>query len=400
MGRLIRGCRHRGVQVFLIITLYFLFAPFLPAGIHQGFYTLSLFLKDLLVWLLPLTVSFFLAQAVLSFEKKAPLFIITLLLFEGLSNLASVWYAFAGGHLAVNHLPTVTLPSLHDHFHALWRIPFSKPSWWSADKGTIAGLCLGCIAAFSKKETFKHLIGRGKETMQWILTNVFSRLIPLFVLGFVARMYQTKLLQDMVGRYSLLLVWLVIFLAVYIVFLFFMGSGRLFLKAVKNLLGAGGLAFSSGCSLSTMPWTIEGTAKNLQDPQFAKAVIPATTNIQQIGDCIANAFLCFLIYHHFYGHSPDMMMWIQFSAVFVLARFATAAILGGAIFLMLPIYETYLSFNAEMIAIILAFNVLLDPLITSCNVIANGALCRVFERIWLLLQKPQGQQAKINSEIL
>lgn len=77
---------------------------------------------------------------------------------------------------------------------------------------------------------------------------------------------------------------------------------------------------------------------------------------------------------------------MSFSLIFVLARFATAAILGGAIFIMLPIYEAYLGFNAEMIAIILAFNVVLDPLVTSCNVIANGALCRIFEKVWIALQ--------------
>jgi len=131
-----------------------------------------------------------------------------------------------------------------------------------------------------------------------------------------------------------------------------------------------------------MPWTIEGSLKNLKSPDLAKAVIPATTNIQQIGDCLTNTFLCFLLYTHFFGHTPEFSTWFVFSGVFVLARFATAAVLGGAIFIMLPIYESYLSFTAEMTAIILAFNVILDPLVTSANVIANGALCRVFERVW------------------
>lgn len=202
-------------------------------------------------------------------------------------------------------------------------------------------------------------------------------------------MHQTNMLQNLFSQYMELLAWLIVILAIYIFALFFIGNGgsiRGALLSLKNLLPAGALAFTSGCSLSTMPWTIQGTAKNLQTPDLAKAVIPATTNIQQIGDCIINTFLCYLLYNQFFGHYPDSATWLQFSLVFVLARFATAAIIGGAIFIMLPIYETYLSFNAEMIAIILAFNVILDPLVTSCNVIANGALCRLFERVWLRLQ--------------
>lgn len=201
-------------------------------------------------------------------------------------------------------------------------------------------------------------------------------------------MYHTQLLTQVMSQYGDFLLWLTGFLLVYIIWLFLLGSGFSFRECarhIKHLLPAAGMAFSSGCSLSTMPWTIEGSSKNLKHPELAKAVIPATTNIQQIGDCIANAFLCFLIYRHFNGYPPPLFVWFSFSIVFVLARFATAAILGGAIFLMLPIYETYLGFTSEMIAIILAFNVLLDPLITCSNVVANGALCRLFERSWLFL---------------
>lgn len=379
------GVKQRGIQVLLLLTLYLLIASFLPLLVHQGLYTCSVFIKDLLMWMLPLTVGLFIAHTICSFDKRAPIFILTLLLFEALSNLSSVWFAFAGGHMAADLLPPIKLPSIQSEFAALWRLPLTKPGWWSSDKGTIVGLFFGCLGAMSRNLFLKQTIEKGKEMAQWALTRIFSRLIPLFVLGFVARMYQSQLLHHVFAHYAALLGWLILLVSGYILLLFLLGRGWSFpgaMKDLKNLLPAGGIAFTSGCSLSTMPWTIEGAGKNLQNPQFAQAIIPATTNIQQIGDCIANTFLCFLIYRHFYGHNPELMTWVSFSIVFVLARFATAAVLGGAIFLMLPIYEAYLSFNSEMIAIILAFNIILDPLITCSNVVANGALCRIFEKVW------------------
>jgi Na+/H+-dicarboxylate symporter len=210
-------------------------------------------------------------------------------------------------------------------------------------------------------------------------------------------MYKTELLNQMLAGYADLFVWLPLFLILYISWLFLVGSGfsrQTCLKSMQNLLPAAGVAFSSGCSLSTMPWTIEGTSKNLDNPDLAKAVIPATTNIQQTGDCIAQAFLCFLLYLHFHGVPPTVAVWLPFSVVFVLARFATAAVLGGAIFIMLPIYEHYLGFTPEMIAIVLALNAILDPLITCSNVVANGALCRIFERVWGYAQKSVTNTAK------
>jgi hypothetical protein len=382
--------KQRSIQVILAIVIYLSVASFLPMEIHQGLYGLSLFIKDLLLWLLPITVSLFIAHAISSFEKQAPLFVISLFIFEAVSNSMSVWYSFGCGHLAAGHLKPFLPYQFADAFDPLWRIPFSKPVWWAADKGTFFGIIVGLIAAF-KFPQLRFFITKGKEGAEKVLTRVFSRLIPLFILGFVARMYKTQLLEQMFTQYADFLLWLFLCLVIYIAILFLVGSGfslERFLRSVKNLLPAAGVAFSSGCSLSTMPWTIEGTAKNLDDPDLAKAIIPATTNIQQIGDCIANTFLCFLIYLHFHGEVPLLSTWIPFTIVFVLARFATAAVLGGAIFVMLPIYESYLGFTPEMIAIILAFNVILDPLITCSNVVANGALCRIFERSWLrILQR-------------
>lgn len=384
-----RFLQHRSIQTFLAIVIYLLLAPVISKETSQMFYSISLFIKDILLWTLPITICCFIAHTVSSFEKRAPLFILTLFVFEALSNGLSVWYAYVCGYLAEHAIPPASVASVSvvDSFSPLWRLPLVKPSWWSADKGTFVGLFLGIIAAFTSSP-LKRVISKGKEYAEYVLTRIFSRLIPIFIVGFIAKMHRTSILN---GAYVNIFFLLIFFLVVYIAFLFILGSG-FSLKSIKNLLPAGGIAFSSGCSLSTMPWTIEGATKNLKNKELAKAIIPATTNIQQIGDCIANAFLCFLIYRHFNGFAPPLTVWLAFSSIFVLARFATAAVIGGAIFVMLPIYEGYLGFNAEMIALILAFNVILDPIITSANVMANGALCRVFEKVWSFVLKEEKAQ--------
>ncbi len=375
--------------MFFTIGIYFLLSPYLPLSVHQGFYTFSLLIKDLLLWTLPISIFFFIGSAIASFEKKAPLFILSLFLFEAISNGASVWYVYGWGHIATGYAEPVKIHLFNNSFSPLWRLGFTKPAWWSADKGTILAIILGLIAAFAFP-WLKSFLEKGKQIAETVLTRFFAKLIPLFVLGFIARMVQTNLIHQVAGQYAELLLWLIVSVGTYILFLFFLGSGPgspRFFQRIKNLLPATGIAFSSGCSLSTMPWTIEGTSKNLQNPDLAKAIIPATTNIQQIGDCIVNCFFCFIIYSQFNGFPPDLSTWISFSIVFVLARFATAAVIGGAIFIMLPVYESYLGFNPEMIATILALNVILDPLVTCANVIANGALCRVFEKVLMYFDK-------------
>src|SRR5690606_3504432 len=119
-------------------------------------------------------------------------------------------------------------------------------------------------------------------------------------------------------------------------------------RQIKNIWPVGVIAFTSSSSAATMPFTIVAVEKNIQDPLFAGLIIPATTNIQQIGDCIANVFFGLLILKQFGFSFPEFNVWLPFMAVYVLARFTTAGMIGGAIFILMPIYEKYLGFTPEM----------------------------------------------------
>jgi Na+/H+-dicarboxylate symporter len=337
---------------------------------------------------MPITVSVFIARTIDSFERKAPLFILIIIVFETCSNFLSVSYAYGVGTIVSSQLSELKAVTMNDNFSALWKIPFTKPTWWGADKGSMAGVVVGCLSAYKRVWYLKSALYGARLIMEIILTKGFTRLIPIFVLGFVAQIYSTGLLNQMVSYYSILMLYLLMALVLYIFFIFAIGNSFNLagvFNNIKNLLPAGLISFTSGCSLSTMPWTIQGASKNLKDPNLAKAIIPATTNIQQIGDCITNSFLCFLIYKNFFGYNPDILTWFTFTIVFVAVRFTTVAMIGGGIFLMLPIYQHYLKFTDEMLAIILAFNVILDPIITSSNVMANGGLSKIFENVWRLV---------------
>jgi len=365
-------------------------APSLSLPMHQFFYTISLWIKDVLLWIMPAVVCLFIATTISNFKTRAPLFILIIITFEVFSNFSSVSFAYLTASLVSLISPDISPHEIKDTLTILWQFPFKRPDWWSAEKGSIIGVALGLAASYLNLKKMGDIIKFGKLRVEWFMTHVFARLIPIFILGFVAKIYATHMISYIIAHYLMLSVYLFIGLVTYLGILFLIGSRGILAKtliSIKNLLPATGIALTSCCSLTAIPWTIRGTEKNLARPELAQAIIPATTNIQQIGDCFANTFLCFLIYRAFYHVNPDIVIWLKFSLVFVLARFATAATMGGAIFLMIPIYEYYLGFNAEMIGLILAFNILLDPIITAGNVMGNGALCRLFEIIWVKFHK-------------
>lgn len=388
---------NRTIQIIIVISLYAIFVDYIPIHTQQQLYTFSLLIKDILMILMPLTICIFIASTVSMFRTNAILFVTAIVIFELCSNLLSVWYAIGMGSMVSDFGYNFHTLDQTNTFDALWRFPITKPSWWSADRGALYGVVIGCIIGHLNNVFLTSKLEFCCFIMEWLLTKVFSSLIPLFVLGFAVQMYQKHLLSNILIHYSSLCILLLFFLVLYLTLIFIIGAlpqkskNSSFIHRVsshiKNIMPAGIIAFTSGCSLSTMPWTIEGATKNLDDKSLARAIIPATTNIQQIGDNIVNIFLCFMIYRYFYGQNPTIQMLVAFSLIYVLNRFATAAVMGGAIFVMLPIYEEYLYFNEEMIAMILAFNIILDPIVTSSNVIANGGLCRIFEVFWTKLNR-------------
>lgn len=388
---------NRTIQIIIVISIYIILADRIPIYTQQQLYTFSLLVKDILMILMPLTIFIFIASTVSIFRTNAILFVTTIATFELLSNFISVWYAIGVGNIASDLGYNFHALEQTNTLQALWRLPITKPHWWSADRGALYGVIMGCIIAHLHNNSISNKLESCRFAMEWLLTKVFSSLIPLFVLGFAVQMYQKNLLSNILIHYSNICLMLLFFLILYLILIFVIGAlpkksqnSSLFTRTlthIKNILPAGIIAFTSGCSLSTMPWTIDGATKNLDDKSLARAIIPATTNIQQIGDNIVNIFLCFMIYRYFYGKNPTTEMLVSFSLIYVLSRFATAAVIGGAIFIMLPIYEQYLHFNEEMIAMILAFNIILDPIVTSANVIANGGLCRIFEIVWTKLHR-------------
>ena len=178
-----QSLKHRGIQVLFLLASYLLLAEYLPPDAHRALYTVSCLIKDVLVWILPVTVCFFIAHTISSFQQKALLFVAVIVIFEAFSNFCSVWYSYACGYIATGALPPLQIPPSGADFQPLWHLPFVRPSWWSSDKGSVAGLVLGITSLFVRKSFIPTLIERGKNSAQYLLTRFFSPLIPIFVIG-------------------------------------------------------------------------------------------------------------------------------------------------------------------------------------------------------------------------
>lgn len=372
-----------------LLAIFFIIAAMwgreIPLTVAQGFYTFSILLKDSLMLFLPIAIMIYIATALKDFQKNAALVILLIVAFEAISNTSAVFYAYFAVKMGSFDFPLLT-PGTTKDLETFFSISFLKPSFWSPDKGVIAGAILGILLSFRKVPHISLYLEKGLFAVNFGLKNIFSRFVPFFAFGFLLNLARSGLLNDIVSHYAYVFGVLSFALMFYLSFLFLLGSGfnvKIAWRSFLNALPSGVIAFTSMSSAATMPYTIQAAEKNLKSPSLARMIIPATTNIQQVGDCLINAFMCLIILLSFGKPIPGIYEWSLFTFAFVIARYATTAVAGGAIFVMLPIYEMYLGFNPQEISLILALNVILDPFVTSANVMGNGALAILLEKLIL-----------------
>ncbi len=379
------------LRVLLIVIFVLLVGDKVPLPVQTALYTVSILIKDLLLFVLPLAVFIYITTTLTAFRSQAFLFLIVLLCFEFFSNGLSIWYAYFCGASFASAIPALTVSNVSlEQLTPYFTIGPFRPHFWVADKGLFAGLLLGFFNAFGYLGTFEKYVRYTKKGVDFLFSQVFSKTMVFFMLGFLLNLKYSRTLDILFYQYGKMCLLIIVSVFTYLLLLYGIASHfniRIWKEYLNNMAPAGAIAFSSMSSAATMPFTIQSTAKNLKNPSFASVLIPATTNVQQIGDCIANALLCIIILRSFGSGLPTIMAWIPFSLVFTIMRFTTSAVLGGAIFIMIPIYQKYLGFNDEMCTIMLAMNVILDPFITSANVLANGALCIIFEKCWHAILK-------------
>lgn len=356
-----------------LVILAGLFQSWIPPQAIAILYAISLTLKSLIVFLLPFIIFGLLFKTAQQLSKKASYLVLGLFALIMLSNYLSTFISYTVGSLIYHFDFAMQLPSSDAELQPAWLLAFPKiiPNDVAMFLGLLLGLGMGRFLPKQAEEITK-VCDKGVN----ILLKVILAMIPVFILGFALKMIHDQILLTILKNFTL--IFLVIGVAVYsyVAFLYLVASGfngKVFLKSIKNMIPAAITGFGSMSSAAAMPLTLIGTEKNSKNPSLARSIIPATVNIHLIGDCFAIPIFAFAVMKNFGMAEPTLIAYLIFAAYFVLAKFSVAAVPGGGILVMLPILESQLGFNAEMLSLITALYILFDPVITAANILGNGA---------------------------
>lgn len=371
----------KNMPFLLAIAIIALIFIDFPVEIIQILYSISVSIKSIIVALLPIIILFLLFKAIVTLSNNAGKIIGLVIVTVCCSNFISTFLSHYIGSLVYKLDFSLITPNESETLVPLWQLHI--PTLITNNMA----MCFGIISAMITSRLLpKHAtaIATRIESYTQKLLNLLTYMMPLFIIGFIAKLEYDKVVTLIIKDYAMIFFIVGCAQLLYIVILYLVLDNfrlKIFIRSFVNMLPAAISGFSTMSSAASLPLTITGTENNTKNKDIARSVIPMTVNIHLIGDCIAIPIFAYAILKSFGMVEPSLYNYFIFVVHFVIMKFSVAAIPGGGIIVMLPILEHYLCFNAEMMSLITALYILFDPVITCSNVLGNGAFAKFIDRL-------------------
>jgi Na+/H+-dicarboxylate symporter len=372
-------------QLLLAVIIAIVSAQFLPLNGIRFFFSVSCFIKEILMAFLPAIILSYIAASIVSLEKGAPLLVFLIMSFVVLSNALSVLVSYFVG---LQFLPLMTLSNsshlsnLTDQVTPLFNVVL--PKILNPDKAMLSGILLGFTFRFLKNNRLQTGIFMLRNGVNIALKKTFIPVLPLYVFGFVLKMKYEGTLSILAENFGQVLLLSIIFSVAYIVFLYWVAANFSFKKAIsflKTMLPAGITGFSTMSSVAAMPVTLGAVEKNTHSPRLTQLVVPTTVNIHLMGDSLGIPLLGMAVLMLFGQDLPTFENYLWFVMYYCIAKFSAASVPGGGMIVILPVLQIHLGLSAEMTGLVATLYILQDSIFTSFNVMGNGAFALFLQKI-------------------
>lgn len=374
------------VQLLIMILFTMLLGSYIPTVGVRFTYTISVILKEVLEFLLPFIIFSFVFIGLASFKKNAPLVLAVLIGSIFISNALVAVFSYT--------VALLVLPSFIDSLCAMGGsacyqevtpfFSFSLPKLFRGDYVLLSAIACGLLVAFFPMPGFERTIARGKQWLEKFFTAIFIPFLPLYVLGFLLKIKHEGVFWKLVENYGSAMILIIILQWVCIIISYLVATGfhpAAAFTALRNSLASYLTAFGTMSSTATVPVSVECAKKNIDNPALANMAMPILANVHLMGDSVGTPILALVTMLAFLGHLPTLGAFLIFVWNFCLAMFGVSGVPAGGIVVMIPVLQSVLGLTPEMTGIMMVLYILLDPFGTAANVMGDGALVMIVNKI-------------------
>lgn len=377
--------------IFLLALLFaILLGGLLPVTVKSFFYTISLAIKECLIFILPLVIFALVYQSFSRLGINALKFLFLIIPLICCSNFANTFLSYLVGMSSIKLGAIAKIQATQAELPALLPLfSFKLPSIVSNDIALFSGIVCGIFSKLIQRSMDEKMVHFFDVFVKYFF-KILLPTMPLFIMGTALKLQHDEMLSAICSKYWAIMLVFVVSAYGYVLLQFLVLSGFRFGRFafyLKNITPALITAFGSASSAAALPLSLKAAEENLRNKSNAAIIIPSTVNVHLVGDCFFIPMLALGILVSLGLPLPGCVQYFLFAVYFVLAKFAVAAIPGGGILVMLPILQAHLNFNGEMLGLITALYVLFDPIITACNVAGNGAMAIIFDRMTKGIQR-------------
>lgn len=374
------------VQLIAIILAVLFFGHLVPLPIIRGCYTFSLLFKEFLGLLLPFMVFFFVSSGIVSFKKNAPAILAILFGSIFLSNAIVAFLSYGvmsyiGPMLSSGiSLPATTASSSVIVPYFRFVLPFSLNAVYMLG----AAILVGLSNSFFSMPRVAQFVVDGKKGVEMLITSLFIPLLPLYILGFLLELKLSGTFTFLIKQYGAAFALILCMQLLYLLWLYLVAAGFSFAgmwRAIKTAFPSYLTAFSTMSSTAAIPVSVASATKNTSNPELSAVAMPIMANVHLLGDSIVTPVLAMVTLLVFTGSLPSLITYCGFVLYFCFSMFAVSGIPGGGLLVMIPVLKSQLGFTAEMISVITTIYFLLDSFGTGANVMGDGALVIIINKL-------------------
>jgi Na+/H+-dicarboxylate symporter len=353
-------------------------------------YSISNSMRAILVFMLPLLIFPFMTTSIMAMKSKGAYLVVGIMLLVTFSNFISIMIPYFVSQVTIPHLGIGQMPRISGVEALQPMFVLALNPIMNIESTMALALISGLILGHYSNPTIERLLERYTYAAQFFFQYIFIPALPIYVFGTIVKAAHEASLGQLIPVFGSVIMVIIATQLLYISFLFFLGAGCSFAKAlsaIKNALPAGIIGFSTMSSIVTMPVTLKAAEKNIEDQTIARIAISTTVNCHDVGECISLPLLALTLYYIAYASFPSASIYIPFAFMAAVAQFSGVSVPGGSIVVLLPFLSHHLNFTAEMCSMLIVLSICMDPIGTANNVLGNSAFAMIIDRILRLLAR-------------
>ncbi|MDR1982811.1 MAG: dicarboxylate/amino acid:cation symporter [Holosporaceae bacterium] len=354
----------------------------LEPSVIRFFLTVSVCLRELLVFVLPFLLFSFVAVALSAIPREGMFFVVGLMVVVSISNFLNILISGGVGFFILSGMEPHPISESKLIFSPFFEL--NLPHVAETIHALFAGIIVGFVNSIYPNKRVSFIIHFLHDCVLKFMKKFFVPLLPVFVGGFLLKLFSEGRMTGFVEQNTKICIMMCGFLWCYLVLWLLAAASFRLNRAVeifKTAFPAIVTAFSTMSSAAALPLSLVAAEKNTRDKVLADAVMPLTMNFHMVGDTIVVPIMAMIVMLTFDHPLPSLLNFIMFGVFFVLNKFAGGGVPSGTIMVTVPVLREYLGFDDSMIAFIIAFYGIMDPIATSGNVSANNFFVIIFQKI-------------------